>query len=148
MTVKMQKPIKFINDCNCIVDYKELEKAILWYQDAPTNSIKHIYLHNTYPTISIKKEKKFIHRILIMYKINKKFKRPYVVHHKDNNRLNNVIDNLELMTDAQHQSLHAKGRPLTQTQRDAIIKSNKKRNLKRDKLGRYTKFYEGVNNNE
>lgn len=33
MIVKFQKKIEFINDCNCIVDYEELEKAMLWYQD-------------------------------------------------------------------------------------------------------------------
>ena len=27
MIVKFQKKIEFINDCNCIVDYEELEKA-------------------------------------------------------------------------------------------------------------------------
>ena len=26
MIVKFQKKIEFINDCNCIVDYEELEK--------------------------------------------------------------------------------------------------------------------------
>lgn len=31
MIVKFQKKIEFINDCNCIVDYEELEKAMLWY---------------------------------------------------------------------------------------------------------------------
>ena len=36
MIVKFQKKIEFINDCNCIVDYEELEKAMLWYQDKPT----------------------------------------------------------------------------------------------------------------
>ena len=28
MIVKFQKKIEFINDCNCIVDYEELEKAL------------------------------------------------------------------------------------------------------------------------
>ena len=36
MMVKSQKRIEFINDCNCIVDYNELEKAIIWYQQKPT----------------------------------------------------------------------------------------------------------------
>ena len=27
MIVKFQKKIEFINDCNCIVDYEELEKS-------------------------------------------------------------------------------------------------------------------------
>ena len=40
MTVNKQKPIKFINETNCLVDYNELEKAILWYQERPTASNK------------------------------------------------------------------------------------------------------------
>ena len=44
MIVKFQKKIEFINDCNCIVDYEELEKAMLWYQDKPTSRLKHIYM--------------------------------------------------------------------------------------------------------
>lgn len=32
MIVKEQKEIEFINDCNCLVDYNELSKAIMWRQ--------------------------------------------------------------------------------------------------------------------
>ena len=53
MIVKSQKRIEFINDCNCIVDYNELEKAIIWYQQKPTSRLRHIYLHGKYPAISI-----------------------------------------------------------------------------------------------
>ena len=45
MTVKKQKKINFVNDCEAIVDYKELENAILWYSDSPVTSVKHIYMH-------------------------------------------------------------------------------------------------------
>lgn len=57
MIVKSQKRIEFINDCNCIVDYNELEKAIIWYQQKPTSRLRHIYLHGNYPAISINTEK-------------------------------------------------------------------------------------------
>ena len=30
MTVKIQKPIKFNNNCNCIVDYDELDNEIIY----------------------------------------------------------------------------------------------------------------------
>lgn len=36
MTVKIQKKIEFDNECKCLVDYSELEKAILWYQKKPS----------------------------------------------------------------------------------------------------------------
>ena len=36
LTVKIQKKIEFDNECKCLVDYSELEKAILWYQKKPS----------------------------------------------------------------------------------------------------------------
>lgn len=40
MIVKHQKPIEFVNDCDCLVDYKELEKAIIWYSKKPVVRLK------------------------------------------------------------------------------------------------------------
>ena len=57
MTVKIQKKIEFNNTCNCIVDYNELENAILWYIEKPVQSIKKIYIHGNYPAITINREK-------------------------------------------------------------------------------------------
>lgn len=65
MIIKEQKKIEFINDCNCIVDYDELRKAIIWYQNKPTARIKHIYIHQKYPAVSIHNKKIHIHRLLI-----------------------------------------------------------------------------------
>lgn len=63
--VKTQKRIEFVNDCDAIVDYVELEKAIVWYAKTPVNSIKHIYIHGDYPAISICKEKIHISDLVI-----------------------------------------------------------------------------------
>lgn len=52
MTVKIQKKIEFNNTCNCIVDYNELENAILWYIKKPVQSIKKIYIHGNYSCCS------------------------------------------------------------------------------------------------
>ena len=65
MTVKTQKKIEFNNTCNCIVDYNELENAILWYVEKPVQSIKKIYIHGNYPAITINREKIHIHRLLM-----------------------------------------------------------------------------------
>ena len=111
MIVNQQKKINFINDCDCIVDYEELENAILWYQDKPTSRLKHIYLHGNYPAVSIYNKKIHIHRLLMMYWNNiKMLSRKIYVHHKDENKLNASKDNLIFMEDIIHQSKHNKGK--------------------------------------
>lgn len=51
MTVKTQRPISIINRCGCLVDEKELIKAILWYSSKPVVSVKNIYLSGKYPAV-------------------------------------------------------------------------------------------------
>lgn len=128
MIVKKQKKIEFINDCHCIVDYEELENAILWYEDKPTSRLKHIYLHGNYPAVTIYNKKIHIHRLLMMYWNNIKIlSRKIYVHHKDENKLNASRDNLIFMEDSIHQSKHNKGKINSEVQRQATIKSNHKR---------------------
>lgn len=55
--VKRQREISFINDCNAIVDYNELEKAVIWYSKSPVISQKHIFMQGNYPAVSILGEK-------------------------------------------------------------------------------------------
>lgn len=145
--VKIQKPIKFINDCGAIVDYQELENAILWYQNKPTISIKHIYMQGNYPAVSIFKQQIHIHRLLWMYWTkDKNLERSRFVHHKDGNKLNAMRENLIEMNASEHQSMHNKGREATQDQIDRIIKFNHTRKNTRQPLIRsdvsYKKVYE------
>lgn len=128
MIVKNQKKIEFINDCNCIVDYNELEKAILWYQEKPTSRLKHIYLFGKYPAVSILNKKIHIHRLLMMYwNNNKELSRELYVHHIDENKLNADKNNLIFMECKIHQSKHNKGKTSSQKQREATIENNHKR---------------------
>lgn len=128
MIIKEQKEIKFINDCNCLVDFNKLSKAIIWYQDKPTAQLKHIYIYQNYPTISIYKKKVHIHRLLAMYWINNKIlpKKIYV-HHIDGNKLNAMKSNLVFMKASEHQKFHNLGKTITETHKLTIIKSNHKR---------------------
>lgn len=48
------------------------------------------------------------HRIVMEKKLNRYLLPSEVVHHKDENKLNNQIENLELMTASEHVSLHKK----------------------------------------
>lgn len=81
LTVKIQKKIEFDNECKCLVDYSELEKAILWYQKKPSLSKKKIYLHGHYPAVSIHNEKIHVHRLLMQYWLRTRIPFEYSVHH-------------------------------------------------------------------
>ena len=127
MIVKSQKTIEFINDCNCIVDEDELRNAILWYQRKPTARLKHIYIYGRYPAVSIYDKKIHIHRLLAMYWTNTLIKSNLSVHYKNGNRFDNRKENLEIMPNSAHNSLHNKGRKPSQNTIMAIIKFNHKR---------------------
>ena len=127
MIVNNQKPIEFINDCNCLVDYKELEKAIIWYSNKPVARLRKIYMHGNYPAVSIYYEKIHVHRLLMMYWTKRKLKPKEHVHHKDNNRLNALKDNLEVIMGSKHLSQHHKGRKLSDKHREKISEANKRR---------------------
>lgn len=102
----------FKNECDCIVDYEILYKAI----DNKCNS-ENCYLHNEYrivlrngyPAVCINRQRYYVH-ILIGEIIYGKIQKGYVIHHKDKNKLNALPDNLELMTNLKHSKIHGKER--------------------------------------
>jgi hypothetical protein len=125
--VKSQKPIEFVNNCGCIVDFLDLEKAIAWYSEKPVTRLKTIYLHGRYPAVSIYKEKIHVHRLLMMYWENRIIPRNEQVHHKDENKLNALRNNLEIILEGKHQSLHNKGKSFSEIHKRNISQANKKR---------------------
>ena len=50
------------------------------------------------------------HRLLMAQHLGRELTADEVVHHKDRNRKNNKLDNLQLMTKVEHSSLHASER--------------------------------------
>src|SRR5574344_3065552 len=102
--IKAQKKITFVNDCGAIFDDSELEKAILWFQESPTLSIKHVYMFGEYPAISICERKLHIHRLLMSYWMGAKIPPEFTVHHLDKNKLNASKDNLAILYAPKHQS--------------------------------------------
>lgn len=127
MRAKTQKPILFKNECGCIVDYLELEKAILWFQDFNTHSKKKIYLYGSYPAVSIGNKKIHVHRLLMMFWNNRKLERNEYCHHIDGNKLNSLKYNLEIVECSEHQSMHNKGKTITEEHKEKIRESNRNR---------------------
>jgi hypothetical protein len=89
-----------------VVDEGELIKAILWYSSKPIARVKTVYVYGKYPAVSIYNEKIHIHRLLMMYWLNRKLSSEEYVHHKDENRLNALRRNLEIVGQSKHQSQH------------------------------------------
>lgn len=125
--IKKQEYIEFINDCGCIVDENELRKAILWYQSRPTVKKKHIYLYGCYPAVSISKEKLHVHRLLMLYWNCGHIPNNFQIHHINGNKKDARRENLTLIEAGKHQSLHNKGKTISENTRKAIIESNKSR---------------------
>jgi hypothetical protein len=110
MIVKIQKPIEFINQCDCLVDYNELEKAIIWYSEKPTARLKSIYMYGRYPAVSIYDQKIHIHRLLMMYWLGRDLETEDCIHHIDHNSLNAFRENLIITSQGDHARHHLKGK--------------------------------------
>ena len=101
--------MKFVNECGCIVDYSILEKAIIdecKRRNVTPNDCYKIYMYRGYAGISIKHDKVSVHRILGKYMIGCDLPNNVIVHHIDMNKLNNNINNLQVMKSELHIKEH------------------------------------------
>lgn len=127
MTVKKQKRINFNNECNCLVDENELEKAILWFQKSPTLGNKKIYMNGKYPAVSIGNIKIHVHRLLMQFWIGEKLPFHASVHHMNENKLDARMENLAVVINKAHNSNHNKGKKISEEHKKKIIEANRKR---------------------
>lgn len=127
MTVKIQRKIKWINDCNCEVDESILAKASLWKSKKPMTSIKHIYKYGKYAAVTIDGVKTHVHRLLMEYEVLNDIPKEFCIHHLDGNKMNDSIDNLAIMVAGAHNSHHMKGHAVTDKQVEMTVKANHQR---------------------
>jgi hypothetical protein len=67
-----------------------------------------------YKAIKVKGKKYDEHRFLMEKYIGRKLTYNEVVHHKDENKSNNLIDNLEIISREEHSRLHMKGKKISE----------------------------------
>ncbi|KKN70672.1 hypothetical protein LCGC14_0428270 [marine sediment metagenome] len=127
MIVHKQKPIFLKNTCGAVYDEELVKKAILWYTTRPVSRVKTVFMYGRYPAVSIYGEKIHLHRLLFMYDKGVDLDFLQFVHHKDGDRLNATLDNLELIGASRHGSLHNKGKKLSPEHRAKISEANRKR---------------------
>ena len=138
MIIKKQKPIEFVNKCECQVDYRCLEQAILSYSRKPVARLKKIFMYGSYPAVSVYGEKIHVHRIIGWFMFPSVSIKSMVVHHGDDNKLNANYENLSVMFQGPHISNHLAGRKLSLIHRQRIGAANRKR--KGVKLGERLKL--------
>lgn len=123
-----QKKLIFKNECNCIVDEDLLESAMIWWANGKILMQKRkIYLHGIYPAVSIFNEKLHVHRLVYCYNNIAKLLTSIHVHHKDADKLNCTISNLEAIKGSTHMSIHNKGKKLSQEHKDKIAEAGRRR---------------------
>jgi len=127
LTVKIQRKIKWINNCNCEVDESILTKASLWKSKKPMTSVKHIYKYGNYAAVTIDGVKIHVHRLLMEYEVLNDIPREFCIHHLDGNKMNDSIDNLAIMVAGAHNSHHMKGYVVTDKQVEMTVKANHQR---------------------
>lgn len=116
MTLKVQKPLRFICKVKCRVHFPTLAKAILWYNDLhggkPLLWRKTIFARGQgcYPAVNIRNEKIMVHVLLMMYRLKGNVPEDMYVHHCNEDKNDARRGNLALMDISQHQRMHNYGK--------------------------------------
>lgn len=121
------KRISFVNNCNCIVDYNVLERAINWANTGRMLSVKTIYMHGAYPAVTVNWKKIHVHRLIKSFTEGRALLRTEIVHHVNCNKLDSTAKNLMIIDPQSHASAHNKGKVLSLDHRRKISDKNRLR---------------------
>ncbi|WKF84476.1 HNH endonuclease [Lacticaseibacillus pantheris] len=127
LTIKTQKPIKIINDCDALIDEVDVASAILWASKVPTPSIHHVYQYGNYAGVTVNGEKTHVHRLLLEWQMNQKLPRGMFVHHLNENKMDDRLSNLAIMVGKYHTSHHMAGAKFTQEHKAKLSEANHRR---------------------
>lgn len=138
----VKRPYGFKNLCNAIYDESLLLSAFHWYIDGNyppkrQRDKQSIFSggYPGYPCVSVNREQVNIHILIMMYKLNVRELDGYIVHHKDENILNANIDNLVLLTRAEHNAIHHENKHVSSDTRRKLSIKTKSNNRRRDISG-------------
>jgi len=130
---------QFNNRCSCIVDLELLSDAMIWLAGGKTyGSKRSIFIRSSYPAVCLLGTKYFVHHLIYMYTMLEKRvpsgvgKHTHVYHHRDGNRLNASVGNIEKQSCGDHTSLHLTGIPCPLEVREKISKSLTGRHLSKE----------------
>lgn len=126
--------LTFINKHKCIFDEQALSDAIEWYA-----KLKGIVLYKKQRVIwadnqgylgtSVGRGKTvYVHRLLMMYHLKRVLSSEELVHHPDENKLNNVLSNLELTTSPKHTSHHKRRADISDAEIMQLLRQGKSQN--------------------
>jgi len=94
------QPLRFINGHNSrLLDSEEQRRRGLF---SVKDHLRYTGSRNNY----VKFQGRHIHRVVAEEMLGRKLLQEEIVHHKDGDKWNNSIDNLEVMTQAAHARLH------------------------------------------
>lgn len=123
--------MKIVNNCSAIYNESELKTAIFIcarIRNQKIYNVKNVYLYGRYPAVSVGKSKLHIHRIIFeCFMWRSTLDKTIHVHHKNGNRLDARLSNLEAMNGGDHISHHNSGRTLSAEHKRKIGIANKKR---------------------
>ena len=106
--------IEFKNTCGCTVDYDLLSKAIHYAfphfkkNKSQKRSIT-VYGRRRQPAIYMKRKKYPVSRLIAQFLWPEAMNDNNVVHHKDGNPLNNLTENLKIVSQSEHSKHHHTG---------------------------------------